>query len=295
MTTYLRDFVQSARLIDLNECPPSAVARAEKPPRCALLSLISSPCLSARRVSLSLPPGVADVPGELRRHFDGIRELDLKVVELQRQVEEDCAAQLAAAAERQVEAALSSPSKRQRTAAAPAPAAAAQGDVELAERIEHNMNEVIKLSEEKMRRAQQAYDYIDQHIRKLDKDLKSFDADVAKERQKHGMPPVGPLGIGGEGAAYAGRGRRRGGTKAGALAAGPAPGTEGGPPLTSEQLYQAALAVSDEMEPTYCYCKRISFGEMIACEYPDCPIEWFHFECVGLTPENRPKGGLEAS
>ncbi len=24
---------------------------------------------------------------------------------------------------------------------------------------------------------------------------------------------------------------------------------------------------------------------MIACENPDCSIEWFHFGCVGLTAE----------
>ena len=46
----------------------------------------------------------------------------------------------------------------------------------------------------------------------------------------------------------------------------------------------------DHNEPVYCYCQRVSFGEMIACDNEDCAIEWFHFECVGLTPENRPKG-----
>lgn len=35
-------------------------------------------------------------------------------------------------------------------------------------------------------------------------------------------------------------------------------------------------------EPVYCQCKRISFGEMVACENPDCAVEWFHFMCVGL-------------
>ena len=24
---------------------------------------------------------------------------------------------------------------------------------------------------------------------------------------------------------------------------------------------------------------------MIACDGPDCPIEWFHFSCVGITEE----------
>lgn len=31
--------------------------------------------------------------------------------------------------------------------------------------------------------------------------------------------------------------------------------------------------------------RRISFGSMVACENPDCAIEWFHFECVGLKTE----------
>lgn len=31
--------------------------------------------------------------------------------------------------------------------------------------------------------------------------------------------------------------------------------------------------------------RRISFGSMVACENPDCAIEWFHFECVGLKVE----------
>lgn len=37
-------------------------------------------------------------------------------------------------------------------------------------------------------------------------------------------------------------------------------------------------------EQTWCYCNRVGFGEMVACESSDpCPIEWFHFNCVGLT------------
>ncbi|KAH8928390.1 hypothetical protein BT69DRAFT_1257366 [Atractiella rhizophila] len=32
----------------------------------------------------------------------------------------------------------------------------------------------------------------------------------------------------------------------------------------------------------YCSCQRPSFGDMIACDYPDCPFEWFHLTCVNL-------------
>ncbi|XP_015772687.1 PREDICTED: inhibitor of growth protein 1-like [Acropora digitifera] len=44
----------------------------------------------------------------------------------------------------------------------------------------------------------------------------------------------------------------------------------------------------DPNEPTYCLCNQVSFGEMIGCDNDECPIEWFHFQCVGLT--TKPKG-----
>lgn len=44
----------------------------------------------------------------------------------------------------------------------------------------------------------------------------------------------------------------------------------------------------DPDEPTYCLCDQISFGEMILCDNDLCPIEWFHFSCVGLA--TKPKG-----
>lgn len=66
----------------------------------------------------------------------------------------------------------------------------------------------------------------------------------------------------------------------------------------------------DPNEPTYCLCHQVSYGEMIGCDnldvsfeiltkknyfsininiaFSQCPIEWFHFACVGLTI--KPKG-----
>ena len=44
----------------------------------------------------------------------------------------------------------------------------------------------------------------------------------------------------------------------------------------------------DPNEPTYCICQEVSWGEMIGCDNNDCPIEWFHFGCMGLT--TKPKG-----
>ncbi len=44
----------------------------------------------------------------------------------------------------------------------------------------------------------------------------------------------------------------------------------------------------DPDEPTYCLCDQVSYGEMIGCDNDACTIEWFHFNCVGLT--TKPKG-----
>lgn len=39
---------------------------------------------------------------------------------------------------------------------------------------------------------------------------------------------------------------------------------------------------------TYCYCDRVSFGNMIGCDGDDCAREWFHLACVGM--DTPPKG-----
>jgi len=32
-----------------------------------------------------------------------------------------------------------------------------------------------------------------------------------------------------------------------------------------------------EDEDVYCYCQRVAFGEMVACENAGCPREWVSF------------------
>lgn len=45
----------------------------------------------------------------------------------------------------------------------------------------------------------------------------------------------------------------------------------------------------DPNEPVYCYCKQVSWGEMVACDGPKCQNEWFHLACLGLNapPEGK--------
>lgn len=38
----------------------------------------------------------------------------------------------------------------------------------------------------------------------------------------------------------------------------------------------------------YCYCQKVSYGDMVGCDNDDCGFQWFHWSCVGLKSE--PKG-----
>ena len=38
-------------------------------------------------------------------------------------------------------------------------------------------------------------------------------------------------------------------------------------------------------ERKYCTCRSVSYGDMVACDNVDCPYEWFHWSCVGMTKE----------
>ncbi|XP_046431997.1 inhibitor of growth protein 3 isoform X1 [Neodiprion virginianus] len=44
----------------------------------------------------------------------------------------------------------------------------------------------------------------------------------------------------------------------------------------------------DPNEPRYCICNQVSYGDMVACDNQDCPFEWFHYPCVGISAP--PKG-----
>ena len=77
-----------------------------------------------------------------------------------------------------------------------------------------------------------------------------------------------------------------------ALGAGPiSDAVDGAPSLVGEAEFQQVDGgdwAYDPNEPRYCICNQVSYGEMVGCDNGDCPIEWFHYGCVGLT--QAPKG-----
>lgn len=129
------------------------------------------------------------MPADLERWFRGMRELDERAHALQVELEGDCEKQLrlvmeAAAGEGEGGEPGSKRLKTNPQRAGPADegekgATAQVGFQELNEeymgRIEKTTAELLKISAEKTGIAQQMYDCVDQHIRKLDRDLRAFD------------------------------------------------------------------------------------------------------------------------
>jgi len=52
--------------------------------------------------------------------------------------------------------------------------------------------------------------------------------------------------------------------------------------------FTSSELVDSSSEPKYCYCRGPKEDRMIACDNPDCPMEWFYFKCLHLTTV--PKG-----
>ncbi|XP_073102064.1 PHD finger protein ING1 isoform X1 [Elaeis guineensis] len=131
----------------------------------------------------------------------------------------------------------------------------------------------IRIADEKVALATQAYDMVDAHIQQLDQYMRKLE-ELRQERELATGAGVGTSNA--DASTRSGRVAEssRGGRKKSRLAVEP-------PSVDLE------LPV-DPNEPTYCFCNQVSYGEMVACDNPDCKIEWFHFGCVGL--KEQPKG-----
>ncbi|CRG90450.1 Inhibitor of growth protein 3 [Talaromyces islandicus] len=61
--------------------------------------------------------------------------------------------------------------------------------------------------------------------------------------------------------------------------------TTRGPPLDSDDDMEDDEDEGGEDTKVYCTCRSVSHGDMVACDNDNCPYEWFHWKCVGLTRE----------
>lgn len=141
----------------------------------------------------------------------------------------------------------------------------------------------VRIADEKLALAMQAYDLVDMHVQQLDQYMKKSNEQMRREKENASASNLENSGEAGK----AGEGRRGGRKKTRlATAASTAAVASASAGMTSTGM-DLDLPV-DPNEPTYCICNQVSYGEMIACDNNECKIEWFHFGCVGL--KDQPKG-----
>ncbi|KAI4338143.1 hypothetical protein L6164_016490 [Bauhinia variegata] len=148
----------------------------------------------------------------------------------------------------------------------------------------------IRIADEKVALAVQAYDLVDTHIQQLDQYLKKFDEELRRRRENAAITTAPASSA--DDSTKSGRGNERGRgrhkkSRQTAAVTAPAAATEAQTTSANPGGMDLDLPV-DPNEPTYCVCQQVSYGEMVACDNPDCKIEWFHFGCVGL--KEQPKG-----
>ncbi|KAL3985248.1 Inhibitor of growth proteins N-terminal histone-binding family protein [Acanthocheilonema viteae] len=152
--------------------------------------------------------------------------------------------------------------------------------------------EIERLSNEKIRLASDTYELVDKHIRRLDNDSVKLQATI---RQKYLEAAAAAAAKGNKNSDemlerkrknVAGRKDKKKlkedswSQKSAASVSTPLQ-----PFLDAPSVMEMPV---DPNEPTYCICHQVSHGQMIMCDNKQCPIEWFHFQCVGLM--EAPKG-----
>ncbi|KAM4632393.1 inhibitor of growth protein 5-like [Discoglossus pictus] len=158
------------------------------------------------------------------------------------------------------------------------------------QRIQNAYSKCKEYSDDKVQLAMQTYEMVDKHIRRLDADLARFEADLKDKLEGTEFDSSTGRGIKknrGQKEKRGSRGRRvseEDTVKKKKLKGGPVYSEA----VLSVHPSDVLDMTVDPNEPTYCLCHQVSYGEMIGCDNPDCPIEWFHFACVDLT--TKPKG-----
>lgn len=189
--------------------------------------------------------------------------------------------------------------------------------------IQGLFNKAKEYGDDKVQLAIQTYELVDKHIRRLDSDLARFESEIQEKVMSARAAQQAATDLETNSTTVKkGRKRHKGeknnastGKKKRAGASSEDDATNRSVPKKKNQrkgASSASVVVKDQdesadvdsvgmahasdvldmpvdpNEPTYCLCHQVSYGEMIGCDNPDCPIEWFHFACVDL--KIKPKG-----
>eukprot|EP01095_Lingulamoeba_sp_RSL-Kostka_P017350 TRINITY_DN8948_c0_g1_i1.p2 TRINITY_DN8948_c0_g1~~TRINITY_DN8948_c0_g1_i1.p2 ORF type:complete len:225 (-),score=63.53 TRINITY_DN8948_c0_g1_i1:1002-1676(-) len=140
----------------------------------------------------------------------------------------------------------------------------------------------LELTDEKIGIAVQTYDLIDKHIRRLDTDIHNFEIELEQQEKLKASQPKKTKSESRKRKATNDGNRPHKRPKKSSKKSGSSNNS------TNNSVVPIPEMKVDPSEPIYCICNRVSFGEMVGCDNPECRVEWFHFECVGLT--SSPKG-----
>ncbi|KAJ1372214.1 Inhibitor of growth protein 4 [Parelaphostrongylus tenuis] len=143
--------------------------------------------------------------------------------------------------------------------------------------------EADKLSERKVKLAQKLYDTIDSHIKEMDQQIADFHELQCKKYNADRPESTGSSSEAQKRKSSVSSVRTE--KKKKPVDARTSRQTENSSfmdPYKQSAITPVEMPV-DPNEPTYCFCHQVSFGQMVACDGPDCKNEWFHFQCVGLT------------
>ncbi|RWS30526.1 inhibitor of growth protein 4-like protein [Leptotrombidium deliense] len=217
------------------------------------------------------------LPADLQRNFTLMRDLDHQTQDIIKKVKNDSEDYLNAVSQ------MSSSDKTEKL------------------KEIHNMFEKAKvLSDEKVQLSMQTYEMVDKHIRRLDAELTKLEADLKEKALSNSLIPEEQKKKG-RGSSNREKNKsfnpknvvkeetEKGRKKQKTIAESSASMNMSAASVLSISATNEVLDMPvDPNEPTYCLCHQVSYGEMIGCDNPDCPIEWFHFGCVQLTM--KPKG-----
>ncbi|KAK4761155.1 hypothetical protein SAY87_006048 [Trapa incisa] len=209
------------------------------------------------------------LPNALQKKYGLLRDLDKSLEDLNRQNEQRCEQEI-----ENIKRGLKSGSTL----------------IKFSDEALDEQKHSIRLADEKVALAAQAYELVDQHIQQLDQYLKKFSEEMHREISSGGVAAASSnLSSRSGRVSETGRGGRKKKMRLTTAAAAVTSATELA--STAAAVNTAGMDLDlpvDPNEPTYCFCNQVSFGEMVACDNPNCKIEWFHFGCVGL--KERPKG-----
>eukprot|EP00241_Pyramimonas_parkeae_P022808 CAMPEP_0114320230 /NCGR_PEP_ID=MMETSP0059-20121206/25809_1 /TAXON_ID=36894 /ORGANISM="Pyramimonas parkeae, Strain CCMP726" /LENGTH=221 /DNA_ID=CAMNT_0001447581 /DNA_START=94 /DNA_END=759 /DNA_ORIENTATION=+ len=194
---------------------------------------------------------VSSLPSRIQQNFATLLDLDHKRSRLHEELDHQVVA-----LQQAMQVQVTGGAKRSRRSTV--------ADASLEAKLEPYVRTCLQCSEDKVQLAKQTYDMVDKHIERLDRSLKKFEEEVKHRTERETRTgPRAPVAV----------------------------------TSSEKQAQNSEMRTPSEMdlpidpnEPTYCTCNRVSFGEMIACDNEHCKIEWFHFECVGLSRHQQQKG-----